>query len=687
MRNFEISRQVVVTTLLCQLCNVGFAQTQPAPAGSNEIQEIIVTAEKRTENAQKTPVAVTAVNGDTLEKLQITDSRGLEEVVPSASIRPEGAVSQTFIRGVGNNVDQIYTDPGVAYNVNGIYVPRDATSSSFFDIERVEVLPGPQGTLYGGDAAGGVINISTKRPGNDYDGEGSIEGGNYGMAHVSLAQDFGFSESFRMRGALDYERHDGYESMNLDSDDKLAGRVSMLWLPTDDITAFLWGSAFHDGGLTAATVNSPYLHLDNPWYVPAVGPLAHNPVDGNLANKGYANYFFGGRVDWNLGAVSLSYLPGYGVISNDSLFYAADFPLTVDAHQHEVTQELRLSDHGNEFLHWLLGFYYQSENKSYVATFNGPVNIDIPYQHDRDYAAFGQVTYDATSWLRVTAGGRYSRDTRSAEGLGNGVPFDADISGSRVDWKVGFDADVSSTSLLYAAIQTGYLPATYSPVPNAADFNNKVQPETLTSYTAGSKNRFLDNSLEVNDEIYYYDYRDYQVVAFNVDIGETSVLNAPKSVIYGNQLSITYVITPQDRVNLGAGYLSAHYTNFTLADVGSYNGFQMAEAPTATVQVGGSHAFYMPGDASLTASFHTDFQSAHWGQFDHQAGTYQPGASKTTLTLEYQPAGAKWSAGLWVHNLENSAVMGATATGGQPGPASVFLDPPRTYGARLSMKW
>jgi len=138
--------------------HVWAAAGDPAPAAPSDqiaLEEVIVTAQKTQENLQKAPAAITALSGDQLANQGIVNVRGLEAVLPSVEIRPEGPVSQIFIRGVGNNIDVPFTEAGAAYNLNGVPLPRYATSSSFFDLADVEVLPGPQGTLYGGSAARG----------------------------------------------------------------------------------------------------------------------------------------------------------------------------------------------------------------------------------------------------------------------------------------------------------------------------------------------------------------------------------------------------------------------------------------------------------------------------------------------------------------------------------------------------
>jgi iron complex outermembrane receptor protein len=271
-------------------------------------------------------------------------------------------------------------------------------------------------------------------------------------------------------------------------------------------------------------------------------------------------------------------------------------------------------------------------------------------------------------------------------GLTGLEPFAANPSWGHFDGKLGVEADVTSRSLVYATVQTGYLPGGYSPNPTTATFSNTVSPETLLSFTVGSKNRFFDNRFELNNEIYYYDYRHYIVQVINLVTGITSVYNAPIAIIYGDQVNMKWRIDSDSEVDLGANFMSAQFDRFILNGV-NYHGFQLTDAPSVVVDAGGQHTFTLPNDATLVGRIDTHFENGHWGQFDHNPGTHQGAYTKTDLTLTYYPASSPWSVALWAKNLEDSAVFGATATSPTPGPSAAFIDPPRTFGVRVATKW
>src|SRR5579862_175874 len=280
-------------------------------SAGQQIEEIVVTANKRSESIQESPAAITAFNAVSLDKLGIVNALDLTKLVPGAQMIAENAVAQSFIRGVGSNIDDPYVDPGIGFNVNDISLPRYASGASFFDLARVEVLPGPQGTLYGGSASGGVVNLIPVQPENNLDGTGTLEGGNYASVHVFVAQNLPVSDDLSLRGAFDFERHDGYESRGLDSaDGTYSGRISALWTPSADFKAYIFGSIHDFEGKPNAAVNSPLLDPGNPWAVPAFGPIVGNPVDASLANASYKTGIIGGRFDYSFDDLTLSYIPG-----------------------------------------------------------------------------------------------------------------------------------------------------------------------------------------------------------------------------------------------------------------------------------------------------------------------------------------------------------------------------------------
>src|ERR1700721_166580 len=226
-----------------------------APAANDALAEITVTAEKQSENLQKAAAEVTAIPADVLIDAGITDLRQAQMIVPSVRFQAEGNNTQVFIRGVGANLDFANVEPNVAFNFAGVYLPREATSAAFFDVQQLEVLPGSQGTLYGRSAIGGTINLTPAKPGFDNNGETTLEVGNYAYVHVMTTQDVKASDSVALRAAVDYAYNTGYEETGAFSKDDLSARLSTIINPSDRLSIYLFAQGATKRGFTENLVN------------------------------------------------------------------------------------------------------------------------------------------------------------------------------------------------------------------------------------------------------------------------------------------------------------------------------------------------------------------------------------------------------------------------------------------------
>ena len=294
--------------------------------------------------------------------------------------------------------------------------------------------------------------------------------------------------------------------------------------------------------------------------------------------------------------------------------------------------------------------------------------------------------------MRLVAGGRASFDSREGEGLtGFGQPFDADEDYDRLDWKLGVEWDVLADAMAYATIQTGYQPGTYNSFPATPEQSNLVDAAELTAYTVGIKSRFLDDRLQVNNETFFYDYRDLLVQSFNLNTFLLTTFNAEQTEIWGNQLDVLFQVTDAGRLNLSVGYLHARYEDFIVPDAVNigipqrdFGGYELQYAPDWTVSAGYQHDFQF-STGYLRARVESRYESEFWGTFTQSRGTQQEGYTKSDASLTYYSTDGRWSLGLWIKNIEDEAVLAATTTG-QYGPyADAFIEPPRTYGARFTL--
>jgi iron complex outermembrane receptor protein len=706
-------------TVVGYACMAGAQDAATASEGGAVLEEITVTATKRSESLEKAPEAITAITGDALTAAGITDIRLAESLVPSVRFQQEDSSTEIYIRGVGSTLDYPQFEPPTAFNFNGIYVPREGTGFPLFDIDQIEVLPGPQGTLYGSNSMGGVVNVNFKRPTQSYETSGLFETGNYSLAHASVVQNVPITSTLAVRAAVDYLYHSGYMTSGADSADEYGVRLSALYKPNDAVSAYLWGYIADDIGgspanLVAKGVNpvtgalEPNRYLNsNPWddqYSGALLGVAETAGNGQPKGerwRGYSNKMLGGQFDFGVwSGATLTYIPSFTNVVSSPDYWLGAFEGNKTDHYDQTTHELRLSGQNGNF-NWIGGLYGYHRTASSSFYFSGfdkytgfPVTL-IDYTRIQGAAAFGQLTYNISSVLRATAGGRFSYDDRVGNGRftaasGDREPYTFDKSYTHGDYKLGLDYDLMPQSMVYLQYQTGYQPGTFNEFASTPGLSNEVKPATLRAISTGVKSRLLGDTLQINDEVFYYDYRGLFASAYDTVKNTNVTFNAQKVRIYGDQLDILYRVTKDDQFDFSIGYLHARNVTFDLPDSNiNYDGFQLQYAPDLTVGAGYHHDFPM-ASGYIRGQVHTRFESAYYADFNHTPGGRQEPYTKTELSLTYY-SNNNWSLGAWVRNIENTAVIAATAGGSNipfnPQGATAFLEDPRTYGVRGTFKF
>jgi iron complex outermembrane receptor protein len=702
-----------------------YAQEQPEEAVG--IEEIIVTAQKRDENLQKTAVAVTMLSGESLVSGGVTDLRAVQNVTPGARFQQQGATTQVFLRGVGSNLDFGNVEPVVAFNMNGIYTPREGTSQPLYDLERIEILPGPQGTLYGRNALGGTVNVHFKRPTQELETIGMIEAGNYNMVHGTLVQNLPLSDTLAVRAAVDYHYRDGYMTSGAYSKNDFGARLGILYEPSSDISIYLWGQYAKRAGSPSNLVNKgtdpatgasgPQFQdaflTENPWDDQRSGSWATGvpsppgcsfipfvfgsclPFGQPVAEKQKYNLWtFGGQIDIGIAdGITLTYIPGYFSLDSQSKYWLGILPADKTDNYRLTTHELRLAGDSDR-LKWLIGAYGYSQKTvgDFVVAF---VNVSSRVLNHRvkGIAVFGEATYSISDSLRVTLGGRGSFDKRRANGislLDATTPYTFDKSFSRFDYKAGVEVDLSDRAMAYLTYQTGYQPGTFNEIPNTPTQSNLINSPKLSSVVGGVKTRFLDNRLQLNLEAYYYSFNDLLIQAYNAQVNYNEIFNA-KTRSYGFQLDAVFQPTNDDRFSLSVSYLNARIQQFskTTANgvpLSQYEGFVPPYAAPWTVNVAYHHDFQMK-NGYLRAAADARYEGEWWADFVHTLGVRQKPNWKANAALTYFSENDKWSAGLWIKNITNEPVLAATAAAGLPGPATAYLEEPRTFGGRVTFKF
>ncbi len=671
-------------------------------AGPTTAGEIIVTAERRSVSLQRAPAAISVVSGVSLSTRGIQDIAQLTTTLPSVSIGKTAVGTRVFLRGVGQRFDSANTEPLVAVNFNGVGVLREALGgSNLYDVARIEGLPGPQGTLYGNTAVGGVINVQFNRP--EYHNEGSIEveRANFDALRLTGVANIG-SNSAALRLAVNYNKADSFLRSGAGRVDDFSGRLSGQAKLGNAFTAFVWGQVSRIRGTTVSSVVFPYVGdpyddtRGNPGGTagpPGAAPAPPARLGNLLILAGDFSYELSDR--W-----TVSYLPSYLKNRSKTPFNFLNSTFDIQSKTREFANELRLTN-GSASPLQLIGGLYQSNQKyePFVAIRIAPIggvtqfNVNIPYSRRTNLSAYAQAIYSVTDALRLTGGFRYGVTKRHAI-------YDTTERGRRLvlnnvferkyknaDWKFGVEYDLSPTNLIYAVAQTGYAPGTYSIVPPASNAGrNDVDPTSLTAYTAGIKNRFFNRKVTLNLEGFSYDYRDLQISQINATSGVNQFTNAQKVRIYGFQLDGSVAIARHTEVHGQLAYLHARNVKFITPNGANFSGLEPVYSPKWTANIGASQTFPIAASSELVFRADSHLETGSWGQFDHRPGTndvglssFNPGYRKTDASLTFEGGNGKYHIGAFVRNLENKArvasVNSVTST-----LAGGFPELPRTYG-------
>lgn len=545
-------------------------EASDAPRGTAGADDIIVTANRSESLASKTPIALTAISGDGLRASGVTQPMNLAERVPSLEVnRSRGGLNFT-VRGVATTDTSEKGDSSTAFLLDGIYIARaPMRDASFFDISRVEVLRGPQGTLYGRNTTAGVISVVSNRPTFDFGGSIDAVAANFGTYQVSGALNVPVNENIALRGAVNYERNGSFLKAGPAIDPSYkkareitAGRLSALfkWSSGQMVLrgdyADIGGANFYalplrnffdpPAGVGATPVyNASDKSVDQLLTINATVPW---PMYRNNSSWGVS-----ADIEQELGPVTLYYLGAYRELDRDEQF-SNFFSNGVNGARQQTQEqdwqqshELRLALANVDRVQLQVGAFYFQESSDVVQRANLGINttpngeagttllFDIRPSAAESYAFFGQGTYDLTEALRITGGIRYTHDKKSRRGFGNivctnnffncSIPAGtnetehSNFASSKVTWKVGVDFDAAPGTLVYATVATGYKAGGFnngcaqgtapgcSVAPQTLYFN----PESLTSYEAGVKSRFAGNAVQINASVFHYDYSQLQL--------------------------------------------------------------------------------------------------------------------------------------------------------------------------------
>ena len=661
-----------------------FAQASSAQASSADADEqlsgeIIVTARKREERAIDVPASLNVFSGTALKDSGVNSLTDLQYRSPGLNIAVSGGTSRISLRGVGTNIAS--GSASVAVHVDGIYIPQLRFAlAEMFDIDRVEVLKGPEGTLYGRNATGGAINLLSKAPGDRFGVDGYVGYGSYNLVTAQAGVTVPFDERGGVRISAAFANDDGY-TRNLNAlggeiDDRnymglrLRGRYDLTETLTADVTAQY---SRDKGTLGFGSSNNP----DSPVYA-SLPPQRESPRRINvdtLPSFIGEGLLLSGTLTLDLGDVTLKSITGH-------LDYDTDNIADVDgsgghigytdstATNNFFSQEFQLSGGTPGVVNWTAGAYYSRETSN-----SRGIEIDADYPDPTpylytdqslrtgggSYAVFGEITVPLGEKLSVLAGARYTHEKQDAESSFAAplfFPEPIDTSGSTKDNaftpKLLVEYRPYDGGKLYASVTRGFK----SGGVNLGTTANTYKPEKIWAYEIGSKNSFADGQFELGLAGFYYDYTNLQLrsVLFTPNGIIIEVNNAAKAPIYGAEASL--VARPADgfTIDANAAYLNSELKGFvspvTLTEL---TGLPLPLSPKWSFTAGAEYAATLGNSGKITLRSEVTYQSAvYFPQFADIDRERQKGYALLNANLRYDLPGDDIYVALIGRNLTNT---------------------------------
>lgn len=712
------------------------AQETPAPAQETstaqpsqgfQIEEVIVTAQRRSENLQSVPVTVNAFSADTLADNNVKSALDIGKLDTSVIVQAVDGNVLPFIRGVGTPLVTMGNESSIAVYLDGNYQTRlNPALLLLNNVDRIEILKGPQGTLFGRNASGGLVNIITSdpEPGDPTAAKATLGYGNYntlygtGYFSTSVSPDFAFSVS----GAYHNQQagwgtnittgHDSWYGL----EEAIRGKATYL---IDDATRIHVAADF------------ARMKTDIGQQLQVQGQTQGWPVGSGLTDPVPPLPFFDTRNDLpnvfvteDSGAsVSIEHEFSFATLIETAAFSqtSEDRPLDVDTtgldaynarfqdYAQQITNELRLVSDDASTFQWTAGLYYYQTNQSYDPLALNGFSLGIPdgahvqifsRMAVRSYSAYAQGTYPVAPRTNLTLGVRYTEDHDHGSGLQQLAIPDSDpiviatASGAKTfskwSWRAALDYHFTDDVMGYVSANRSFKSGTFNLVPFGP---NPVKPEVLTAYEVGLKSELWDKRARLNGSIFYYDYKDAQVNTVPAP-GILDIQNAPGAEVYG--IDLDGEIQPVERLTLkgGLSLLHAAYTDFPDAAffepgpppvfglVGptsqSANGNHLSRAPKVTFNIGAQYAVPLADNASL--NFGTNY--SYTGDFfwDADNRVIQKAYGLLDAQISYVFPDNRYAVRLWGSNLADAHYYSNEFESGGPQGSVGAPAAPRTFG-------
>ncbi|MBN1627063.1 MAG: TonB-dependent receptor [Deltaproteobacteria bacterium] len=661
------------------------------------LEEITVTADKRAENLQKVSMSVSVLQGDELLNTGVTTITDILKNVPNVSTSDSGTGGgfSVNIRGLGNDMPVGMGESSVSINYDGAYDQRgESTLFGFFDVDRVEVLRGPQGTLYGRNASGGVMNVVSAKPRTDkIDGYASLEVADYSKRKVEAAVNVPMADKFAGRLAFVSVRQESTTKDDHGFRDPVSGLATRLqfgYMPSDEISViFLYNYTQNEG--------QSWADIDKPLWDSGTYDVNRNTYPYHLTNRNKTkNTKMSVTAEFPLGPGILVAIPTYQTTKGDSSSYSLgrgapgqpppttpSFNVNKSPYDYEAkTAEVRYTNEEDSDIIWTVGLYYtKTEDPVYPGSTRGAS------QEFESNAAFAQVTYPFTDTLRAIAGARYDDTSKSYyDAVGGRYLSESNSeSWSYFDYKLGIEKDFSADMMGYFTLASGHKAGGFD------DFGEAFDMESNTSGELGLKSRFLNNRLQVNGDIFYYMYDGYQVVdGFAEPDGAGGFIfyvdftNADKAKSLGAEVETTALVGNATALTLNLAYLKNEYSDdfWVQGDTLNLKGSVMPHSPEFSVLFGIDHTFNFSNGSTLEPRVSYRWTDEQYAGFlikpENLTGAY----SIVDFSMSYN-AVKNWSLNFYANNALNEHYYTMVQADG----AVVFPGSPRIMGLTLNVRF
>lgn len=697
------------------------------------IERVMVTAQRIEQSMQDVPVAVSALEGPELENANIASIEDLALRVPGVSTgRFNPAQPQIYIRGIGSTDQSASGDPSVGVFVDGVYISRPgATDLDFFDLQRVEVLRGPQGTLYGKNVVGGAINYVTQPPSELFTGRGEFTVGNYNRLDYRGMVEGAIAKHWNGKVSLNRRDRDGYATSSttgkkLSEEDSIGIRSQLHYIPNADFNA-LFSFDYkrtREIGTNRHCKGEQFIFF--PWFAPglpmAASPCSEDPYTSEKTVDGYTNidaWGLSATLEYHLGWADLTSVTAFrrSEINLADDFSGSDAPLVVrnvDDEADTFSQEFRLAG-GDEKFRWLAGYYfltadiYRLENNDFS---RNDIPMGLPaglsfnpfyYQWNdtTNHALFGQMGIALAKNLTLQVGGRLGYEKKEARIRTEGfdptgsflvAPYEASPSKSWTNFapSASLDYHFSDSVMGYASYSEGYKSGGFNGT--ARDLDSAEQgfdEEHARQYELGLKSQLLNNRLRLNLSVFNIDYTDLQVFQL-VDGASLVVSNAADATSKGYELEAYAMLNENWRVHGSYAYLDATYDSFVNEDGQDFSGNRLTRSPKSSYNVGINYYRSIGQQSSFRAFVDYSYRSQIFFEANNLdlLGDESVGLLSAKLIWEI---GTDWEFSVWGRNLTDEVHITNIIDGRGPfnlsQNGSAVIAEPRMFGVSVGYRF